>query len=365
MHDELLFAHEGPEPAPDPAALTPWKVAVVDDDESVRTITRIALGPLRVDDRPVQLLEASSAAEGIALFAAHGDIALGLVDMVMEEPTAGLKVIDAVRNAQGNHKVRLVVRTGQPGHLPEERIVRDHEINDYREKTELSAQKLRSVTTSAIRAYRDLDRLETDYHMLAALLSELAERWTTGRSGHAMAVAALLRTLAGLAAWPEARIAQLQHAALLHDLGLANLSVTADGGLAFGQPLAAETLLAVREHALDGAQRLAMLGTPEGRLAARLAREHHERWDGGGYPQGLAGAAIAIESRLLALANAIDTRLVPPEGREPDDAAALRLHLEAEAGRAYDPDLAALVIEHLPALLEAHRAATGFPAARP
>jgi len=367
MHDELLFAHEGPEPAPDPVALAPWKVAVVDDDESVRAITRIALAPLRVDDRPLELLEATSAAEGIALFAAHGDIALGLVDMVMEEPTAGLKVIDAVRKAQGNHKVRLVIRTGQPGHLPEERIVRENEINDYREKTELSAQKLRSVTTSAIRAYRDLDRIEADYHALAALLAELAERYATGCRGHAAAVAAVARALAELSAWPEARIAQLQHAALLHDLGLASLPGAGDGDgrLAFGRPLDAATRLRVREHALDGAQRLAMLGTAEGRLAARLALEHHERWDGNGYPQGLAGEAIAIESRLLAIANAIDARLVPPEGRTPDDAAALREHLQNEAGRAYDPVLAVLAIEHLPALLDAHRTATGASSGRP
>lgn len=359
MHDEMLFAHEGSEPAPDPAALAPWKVAVVDDDESVRAITRIALGSLRIDDRPLKLLEATSAAEGIALFAAHGDIALGLIDMVMEEPAAGLKVIDTVRNVQGNHKVRLVVRTGQPGHLPEERIVRENEINDYREKTELSAQKLRSVTTSAIRAYRDLDRLETDYHALAVMLAELAERCTTGQSGHATAVAAVVKALAGRAGWPEARIVQLQHAALLHDLGLASLLVLGDTRLAFGYPLDAASRQRVREHALEGGQLLALLGTAEGRLAARLAREHHERWDGGGYPQGLAGTAIAIESRLLAIANAIDVRLVPPEGRAPDDTDALREHLQAEAGRAYDPDLAALAIEHLPGLLAAHRAAIG------
>jgi len=365
MHDELLFAHEGPEPVPDPAASIPWKVAVVDDDESVRAITRIVLSPLRFDDRPLELLEATSADEGIALFAAHGDIALGLVDMVMEEPTAGLRVIDAVRNAQGNHKVRLVIRTGQPGHLPEERIVRENEINDYREKTELSAQKLRSVTTSALRAYRDLDRLEADYHALAALLAELAERYASGRSGHAVAVAAVASALAQWIGWPEARIARLQHAALLHDLGLATLSEAGDGRLAFGRPLDAAARLRVREHAIDGAQRLALLGTHEGRLAAQLAREHHEHWDGSGYPQGLAGEAIAIESRLLAIANAIDARLVPSEGRTPDDAIALREHLQNEAGRAYDPVLAVLAIEHLPALLEVHRIATSTTSGRP
>jgi response regulator RpfG family c-di-GMP phosphodiesterase len=335
MHDEMLFASEGPEPQPEAGAPSPWKIAVVDDDESVRAITRLALAQVRVDGRPLELLEATSAAEGIALFAAHDDIALGLVDMVMEEPTAGLRVVDAVRKEQGNHKVRLVVRTGQPGHLPEEHIVREHEVNDYREKTELSAQKLRSVATHAIRAYRDLDRLEADRHALAALLAELAERCIRGHGGHARAVAALAHALAGLAGWPQARITALQHAALLHDLGMAGL----------------------RRHAADAANLLTMLDTAEGRLAARLAREHHERWDGQGHPQGLAGEAISAESRLLAIANAIEVRIVPPDGRTPDDPAALREHLEAEAGRAYDPGLAMLAARHLPQLLEVHRIA--------
>jgi len=308
MHDEMLFANEGPEPLPEGGGFVPWKVAVVDDDDSVRAITRLALGMLKVDGRPLELLEAASAAEGIALFAAHADIALGLVDMVMEEPAAGLKVIDTVRNELGNHKVRLVVRTGQPGHLPEERIVRDHEVNDYREKTELSAQKLRSVTTNAIRAYRDLDRLEADYHALIALLAEPVEQ--DGRSGPAAGVAVLSQALAGLAGWPQTHIALLQHAARLHDLE---------------RRLDAQARQRLREHAHEGARMLSV----------------------------------------LTLANAIDARLLPTGGCTPDDAAALRAHLEAEAGHAYDPALAALALAHLPQLLDAHRAATLGPPAVP
>lgn len=361
MHDELLFANEGPDPAPEAEAPPPWKVAVIDDDESVRAITRLALALLKVDGRPLQLLEAASAAEGIALFEAHPDIALGFVDMVMEEPSAGLKVVDAVRGAQGNHKVRLVVRTGQPGHLPEERIVRDYEVNDYREKTELSAQKLRSVATSAIRAYRDLDRMESDYHALAALLAEVAEQQVSGHAGHADGVAALLKTLGALAGLPATRVVTLQHAALLHDLGLVALPEGRDGTISAGRRIDDETHRRVRDHAAGGAHLLAVLASPEGQLAARLAREHHERWDGTGYPDGLAGEAIALESRLLALANALDMQLAPVDGSPAADAAAIRVSIEAEAGRAYDPALAALALAHLPLLVDVHRRSPGTP----
>lgn len=359
MHDELLFANEAPDSAPQAEALPPWKVAVIDDDDSVRAITRLALAPLKVDGRPLRLLEAASAAEGIALFAAHPDIALGLVDMVMEDPSAGLKVVDAVRGAQANHKVRLVVRTGQPGHLLEERIVRDYEVNDYREKTELSAQKLRSVATNAIRAYRDLDRIESDYRALAALLAEFAEWRVSGRPGHSDGVAALLKALGTLAGLPANRVVTLQHAALLHDLGLVALPEARDGAITAGRRIDEETRRRVRDHVLDGARLLAVLASPEGQLAARLAREHHERWDGAGYPDGLAGEAIALESRLLALANALDMQLAPVDGSPAADTPTIRASLEAEAGRAYDPVLAAVAIDHLALLMDVHGRGTG------
>jgi HD-GYP domain-containing protein (c-di-GMP phosphodiesterase class II) len=359
VHDELHFAPEGADDGAEPALTAPWKVAVVDDDESVRAITRLALGALRVDGRPIDLLEAASADEGIALFATHADIALGLIDMVMEAPDAGLRLISAVRGAQANHRTRLVVRTGQPAQLTEERVVRDFDVSDYREKTELSAQKLRTLAHSAIRAFHDIEASEHAVHAIVGLLSRVLDERIAGHLGHALGTGELAAMLASLAGLPATRVEALRHASALHDIGLIGLPEPLRAALVEADVLEGEARAALEVHPLAGGRLLERLTTPEGRLAARLAREHHERWDGAGYPHGLKAEAIALESRILAVANHIDAMLSPAPGRGPLGIDALRVELSAEAGAALDPDLAALALANLEAIAACHARTRG------
>lgn len=351
MNDELQFAAESPEEGLDAAPVAPWKVAVIDDDESVRAITRLALGQLKVDGRPLDLLEASSAEEGIALFATHPDIALGLVDMVMEEPGAGLRVISAVREQQGNRRTRLVVRTGQPGHLPEDRVIRDYDINDYREKTELSAQKLRTVAHSAIRSFRDIVEIEGAFHGIVELLSRVVDESLTEYFPHAVASAEVAAELGRLVGLPATRVEAVRHAAVLRDVGLLRLPQGVRHALLQYATLDGEGRRAVLDHPLVGSRLLDRLATVEGRLAAQLAREHHERWDGQGYPDGLRGEAIGVESRLLAIANLVDAQLCVAPERAPAAPEALRSALAAQSGQALDPTLVALALANFDGLL--------------
>lgn len=351
MNDELLFAAEGPDEGLDAAPVTPWKVAVVDDDESVRAITRLALGQLKVDGRPLDLLEASSAEEGIALFATHPDIALGLIDMVMEEPSAGLRVITAVREQQGNHRTRLVVRTGQPGHLPEDRVIRDYDINDYREKTELSAQKLRTVAHSAIRSFRDIVEIEGAFHGMVELLSRVVDESLAEYFPHAMASAEVAAEMGRLMGLPATRVEAVRHAAVLRDVGLLRLPQGVRNALLQYETLDGEGRQAVLDHPLVGSRLLDRLATVEGRLAAQLAREHHERWDGQGFPNGLRGEAIGLESRMLAIANLVDAQLSATADRAPGTADSLRAALAAQSGGALDPSLVALAVANLEGLV--------------
>lgn len=351
MHDELHFAPEGPDDARDVPPVTPWKVAVIDDDESVRAITRLALGQLKVDGRPLDLLEASSAEEGIALFATHPDIALGLIDMVMEEPSAGLRVISAVREQQGNHRTRLVVRTGQPGHLPEDRVIRDYDINDYREKTELSAQKLRTVAHSAIRSFRDIVQVEGAFHGIVDLLSRVVDESLAEYFPHAIASAEVAAELGRLAGLPATRVDAVRHAAVLRDIGLLRLPQGVRHALLQYETLDGADRQAVLDHPLVGARLLDRLATVEGRLAAQLAREHHERWDGEGFPNHLRGEAIGLESRLLAIANLVDAQLSAPPDRAPVTPEALRALLVEQSGRALDPSLVVLALANFETLL--------------
>ncbi|MCB9569017.1 MAG: DUF3369 domain-containing protein [Myxococcales bacterium] len=155
----LLFADEGDEPAAaarDEPGDAPWRVLVIDDEPEVHAITRLALADLVIDERPIELLAAQSGAEARAILESTDDIALVLLDVVMESEHAGLGLARWIREELGDRLVRIVLRTGQPGTAPEQRVMLDYDINDYRAKTELTAQRLTTTVLGAIRSYRDL-----------------------------------------------------------------------------------------------------------------------------------------------------------------------------------------------------------------
>lgn len=161
--DELLFAHED-SPSPDESAppRAAWKLLIVDDEPGVHDVTQLALKDFCFDDRRLQFLHAYSAAEAKGVLAEHPDIALALVDVVMETDHAGLDLVQHIRAELDNQIIRLILRTGQPGQAPERTVIQQYDINDYKEKTELSAQKLFSTVYTGLRSYRDLMSLDAN-----------------------------------------------------------------------------------------------------------------------------------------------------------------------------------------------------------
>ena len=157
--DELCFAEECPPPPPD-TTLGPWKVMIVDDDEFVHRVTVLTLGDFRYENRCLEYLHAYSAAEARRLLAEHPDTAVIILDVVMETEHAGLDFARYVRRDAGNTMVRIILRTGQPGQAPERTVITEYDINDYRNKAELSEQRLFTSITTAIRSYRDLLSIE-------------------------------------------------------------------------------------------------------------------------------------------------------------------------------------------------------------
>ena len=136
-----------------------WKVAIVDDDQAVHDGTRFALYDYALADHGLEMISAYSAAEGRELLLAHPDIAVVLLDVVMETEDAGLQLVDFIRKDLKNETVRVILRTGQPGQAPERRVIVDYDINDYKAKTELTADKLFTSLTSALRSYQQLQRM--------------------------------------------------------------------------------------------------------------------------------------------------------------------------------------------------------------
>src|SRR5215212_8014800 len=137
-----------------------WKVLVIDDDPAVHDGTRFALYDYTLNGQGLDIVSAYSAAEGRELLRAHPDAAVVFLDVVMETEDAGLELIDFIRNEIQNETVRIILRTGQPGQAPERRVIVDYDINDYKAKTELTADKLFTTLTAALRGYQQLSRLD-------------------------------------------------------------------------------------------------------------------------------------------------------------------------------------------------------------
>ena len=173
MDDELIFAEEDEGPAK--RKLMPWNVLIVDDEEEVHNVTQLALKNIRFTDRDLNFLHARSGAEAKEMMKNTADIALILLDVVMETDQAGLDVVEYVRNELGNKFVRIVLRTGQPGQAPEMDVITKYDINDYKHKTELTRERLFTTVYTSLTTYRDLIALDANRRGLEKVIEASAD----------------------------------------------------------------------------------------------------------------------------------------------------------------------------------------------
>ncbi len=153
--DPLLFTDQTVNEAADTTE-PPWKVLVVDDETEIHSVTNLVLKNFTFEGRKLELLHAYNGEEAIRQIREHPDVAVILLDVVMETENTGLDIVKYIREDIDNHQVRIVLRTGQPGQVPEREVIARYDINDYKEKTELTANKLFTVIYSSLRSYRDL-----------------------------------------------------------------------------------------------------------------------------------------------------------------------------------------------------------------
>lgn len=199
MNTDLVFADELPDDAPDPQrtrALSPWVVMIVDDDPAVHQVTQLVMEDFEFAGRRLQFLNAYTASEARDLLQSRRDVALVLLDVVMESEHAGLDLARYIREELGNRHVRIVLRTGQPGQAPEEDVIKSYDINDYKEKTELTKRKLITVFYSALRSYRDIITLDHARQALRRSIEAITQIHDAGSLRHL--ASALLEQLAHL-----------------------------------------------------------------------------------------------------------------------------------------------------------------------
>lgn len=137
-----------------------YKILIADDDPEIHVVTKMMLRNFLFEERGMECLHAYNKKETLAILSKHRDIAVLFLDVVMDETHSGLDVIVYLREELKNNLTRIVLRTGQPGEAPEESVIRNYDINDYRLKTEMTVKRLHTTLYSALRSYRDLLRLE-------------------------------------------------------------------------------------------------------------------------------------------------------------------------------------------------------------
>ncbi|HYD32709.1 MAG TPA: DUF3369 domain-containing protein [Azospirillaceae bacterium] len=176
--DDLLFTEdEEQDPAAEasqPPRGEPWTILIVDDDPEVHAITRVVLGDVVYADRPLRFLSAYSGTEARDVLRQHTDIATILLDVVMETDDAGLRLVRFIRDELQNQQVRIILRTGQPGQAPERQVIVSYDINDYKAKSELTAQKLFTATVAALRSYQHISTIEQSRRGLEKIIEASA-----------------------------------------------------------------------------------------------------------------------------------------------------------------------------------------------
>jgi len=486
----LQFATKKEDKKTDICSLPDWKVLIVDDEKEVHTITTSVLSKFEFMGRGITFLHAYSGEEAIALIEKTPDIALVLLDVVMESDDAGLKTVKAIRDELKNSSLRIVLRTGQPGQAPEKEVIRDYDINDYRNKTELTSAKLYSTVIAALRNYNDIKIIEQnriglakivdatkslfsekslilfaegvltqivsilnisndtergseayftlleggefkllasfgektviteeatylmyeafeakksffkgdvfvgfyrssnnkvillylrgcnrlsdiDRHLLELFsnnisiafdnlclnnelvntqsdvvqkLGEVIESRSKETADHVARVANISYILAKAYGLSEEKATKIKLASPMHDIGKVAIP---DEILLKPGKLTDEEFEKMKEHARIGWEILKDSNREILKTAAYIARDHHEKWDGSGYPNGLKGEEITIEGRITAIADVFDAlthKRVYKDAWELDRVLEL---LKEERGKHFEPKLVDLFFENL------------------
>jgi putative nucleotidyltransferase with HDIG domain len=330
------------------------KVLVVDDDPSVCDFLKLAIAPkaLRVDVAE----NAATALEAIE----SGNFDIILCDIWMPG-CSGMELLSLARRSKWD--VGFILATGKvhvdqiiealhlgasdfllkPFNLEtlEQSLSRafrllqmERESRAYRTSLEASIERR---TQDLMRA---LGELEENYQTtLEALVLALDAR-EHETYAHSLRVRAYTLHLAHLVSYPPALLPALAHAALLHDIG--KIAV-ADAILLKPGKLTEEEWVQMRRHVLAGEQILNRI--PFLKPSAPVVRHHHERYDGKGYPNGVAGEQIPLGARLFMLADTLDAMTSHRAYRKAVALSEVRAEVSRQRGLQFDPQIADLFLK--------------------
>lgn len=312
---------------------------------------------LVVDDEPINLQVLRQILQGDyrLLFARDGEKALQLAAderphlILLDVMMPGLNGLETCRRLKSGTTTRAipVIFVTALSEASDESAGFDAGAVDYITKPVSPA-----VVRARVRTHLSLvrvDELQQTRLQIIQCLGRAAEYRDNETGLHVVRMSHYSRILALAAGLGEARAEEIMNAAPMHDIGKIGIP---DAVLLKAGPLDETERSIMQEHVRMGAEILGEHDSPLLRMARSIALAHHEKYDGSGYPAGLAGEAIPIEARIVAIADVFDalTSVRPyKKAWTVDDAIAL---LQREKGRHFDPVLVDLFIDWLAAILE-------------
>ncbi|MDQ5942175.1 MAG: diguanylate cyclase [Pseudomonadota bacterium] len=162
-------------PGVEASDVRPWHILIVDDDAEVHNATLFALQDIRIDGRALHFIHAYTGDEALTAIRSDDDVAVIILDVVMEHESAGLDLVKRIRDDLGRSALRIILRTGQPGYAPEMRVIREYDINDYKTKSELTRVRLLTTLTTAVRSYDQLRTIMSARRGLSLIVDTAAD----------------------------------------------------------------------------------------------------------------------------------------------------------------------------------------------
>jgi putative two-component system response regulator len=208
-----------------------------------------------------------------------------------------------------------------------------------------------SIVQARVRTHLSLVRaaqVERSHHDALLMLGKAGDYNDTDTGAHVWRMAAYCRALAEALGWPQSRAELLELAAPMHDIGKIGIP---DAILKKPGKLDPQEMDVMRGHSRIGYEILKSSEAPLFHMAAEIALRHHERWDGSGYPDGLAGEAIPESARITAIADVFDALSMRRPYKEPWPMDQILATLRESSGSHFDPRLIGVFFDILPRIV--------------
>ena len=263
----------------------------------------------------------------------HRDVPIVLVTVVGDEPVRQAALDAGV--------IDFVVKPIKA----REMRARCQNLLELRKFSESNRQRALSLEQRLLASMHEVQERERE---TLVRLARAIEYRDTGTSAYLERLAHFASLIAEGMGMSDEEVRTVELAAPLHDLGKIAIP---DAILLKRGPLSDSELAVMRRHPAIGHELLSDSTNRFIRTSALIALRHHERHDGGGYPDGLAGEAIPVEARIVAVADVLDALLSPRPYKEAWTLDRAMEHILAERGRHFHPDCVdALLSNHLRAV---------------